>query len=349
MSTEFNINEYWLRRGKTYADEGRLAGAYHRLQERFLLDILSFGWLRLESILEIGCGFGRITRLLAEAIPTSRITALDLSPDQLEHAKQHCGGCANIQFGQYDFYSDAPLPGLNYDLAVAVEVFLHHPPKAVTALIRKLAGTARFIVNIDWSEDWPWPTSEHVWVHDFQKIYRQAGLECAGFALPQKVDGKQQRLFIAGRTMPPNARRLERLLSMAAGRAATAGSESRRQPFEPHDWDAAVRQSEEDIQRVIPPNNAFVLVNDEQWRTHFTDRWAIPFLEKDGVYWGPPADDDTALRELERLRETGVGYLVMSWPCFWWFEHYTGFARHMRSSFPCLLENERVIIFKLRP
>src|SRR5437899_5557504 len=127
MSDEFNVQEYWLKRGRSSAAEEPRYAEYHRLQENFLFEKLRSGQLPLQNIIEIGCGAGRITRLLAEQYPTARITGLDLSPERLELARRHCAGWDNIRFEQFDFYSDAPLPGSGYDAAVAVEVFLHHP------------------------------------------------------------------------------------------------------------------------------------------------------------------------------------------------------------------------------
>ena len=80
----------------------------------------------------------------------------------------------------------------------------------------------------------------------------------------------------------------------------------------------------------------------------FGDRRAIPFLEKDGRYWGPPADDAAALRELERLRLAGARYIAFAWPSFWWLQHYGQFHRQIRAQFQCVLENQRLVVFKLR-
>lgn len=88
MSEKFNVNEYWLQRGWTYITEPRLAAEYYRAQERFLLGVLQCGRVPLGSILELGCGFGRITRLLARHFPEAKFTALDLSSDQLENARR---------------------------------------------------------------------------------------------------------------------------------------------------------------------------------------------------------------------------------------------------------------------
>ena len=91
----------------------------------------------------------------------------------------------HVHFQQYDFYAGAPMPGSDYDVVLAIEVFLHHPPEVVGDWLRKLATIGRHIVNIDWSEQWPGPTPPHVWVHDFATLYAQADLQCAVFPVPK--------------------------------------------------------------------------------------------------------------------------------------------------------------------
>ncbi|MDP8922821.1 MAG: hypothetical protein M3O34_08090 [Chloroflexota bacterium] len=102
---------------------------------------------------------------------------------------------------------------------------------------------------------------------------------------------------------------------------------------------------------VLPDGDPFIMVDDNQWGTGavVAGRRAIPFLERDGQYWGKPPDDATAIRELERLRQSGARFIVFGWPAFWWLDHYAEFHRHLRSRFRCLLENDRVVVFDLRP
>jgi len=179
MAESFDVNAYWLKRGRGYATE-RLPGEYHRLQEQFLLSVLRDGGLPMNRVLELGCGFGRITKLLANSFPQTEIVALDLSPEQLDNARRHCAGLTNIAFRRFDFYSGEPFPGTApWDTAIAIEVFLHHPESLLRDLITRLAQVTSFIVNIDWSERWAWGTPEHVWIHDYAALYRDAGLQCA--------------------------------------------------------------------------------------------------------------------------------------------------------------------------
>jgi SAM-dependent methyltransferase len=351
MSEQFNVNEYWLKRGQTYVQEQRLALPYHRLQERFLFDVLRGARLPMRRVLELGCGFGRITKLLAENFPDAQITALDLSPDQLDHARRQCAGAGQIQFRQYDFYSGLPFPDSNYDVAIAIEVFLHHPHLVVLGLIDKLSSTARAIVNLDWSESWPWKVPGHVWIHDYTTLYAQAGLTCAEFVLPEKVEGKQQKLFIAARELPREVVELERIVRAEAP-AASSGATSAGAAPQPigEDWLQQLQLAEREIREVIPAHSTFILVNDDQWREDgaLSGRRALPFLERAGEYWGPPDDDATAFRELERMRQAGAAFIVFAWPSFWWFNHYQSFHHYLRGSFRCLLENERLVIFKLK-
>jgi SAM-dependent methyltransferase len=342
--SDFNVNEYWLARGRNYMQENRTPPQFHRLQERFLLDVLRRSGVQMRRVLEIGCGFGRITRLLAETWPDADITALDLSPEQLANARRYCGDCPNVVFRQYDFYSGRSLPGDNYDAVVAVEVFLHHPPAFVVQLFERLARVARHIVNIDWSEDWTGPLPEHVWVHDYAKLFAEAGLKSATFALPGKVDGKQQKLFVAARELPGELLQVEHQFREQT-RAATLPNAQPRD-----DWTRQLQLAVNELRGLIPAHASFVLVDEAQWGNvrELAGYRLIPFLEKDGQYWGPPADDDAAIHELERQREAGASHIAFAWPAFWWLEHYAGLRRHLRTFFSCVLENERLVVFRLK-
>jgi hypothetical protein len=105
-----------------------------------------------------------------------------------------------------------------------------------------------------------------------------------------------------------------------------------------------------EIANLIQAGERFILVDQDEWLQKAPlGRQAIPFLERKGIYWGPPADDATAIGECERLREAGAGYIVFGWPAFWWLEHYAGFHRHLCDRLPCMIQNERLVIFDLQP
>ena len=349
MTEAFNVIQYWLERGQSYFREG-LPQEFHHLQEEFLLDVLQGCHISMDNILEIGCGFGRITKLLSKTFPNARITALDLSPDQLENARRFCGANPNISFQQYDFYSSEPLPGARFDVAIGVEVLLHHPRPVVRTLLDKLSAVSNYIVNLDWSEDWPWKTPEHVWVHDYLSIYSDAGLRCATFVLPKKIEGMQQKLFIASRHLDPSLVHFERQTRNAQEGAET-GPLAQVLP-EVAQWPQQLATAIVELRQTLPAGTTFILVNDDQWGNEsraLSGYKAFPFLEHEGEYWGPPGDDRTANRELERLHRAGATHIVFAWSSFWWLDYYAGFHQYLRATCLKVLENDRLIIFRLSP
>jgi hypothetical protein len=106
----------------------------------------------------------------------------------------------------------------------------------------------------------------------------------------------------------------------------------------------------QELRALIPPRDSLILVDDDMWGTEIFEDWhAIPFLERDGRYWGRPPDDTTAIREFERLRRSGASFIVFGWPAFWWLDYYSGLHRHLRSSSRCVVHNDCLVVFDLRP
>ena len=83
----YNPSEYWRERGKVYKKNFRY-DKDKRLQEEFLLTHLNGISGSFKSVLELGCGFGRITKLLLTNYDNiTEYLAVDISPDQIENAK----------------------------------------------------------------------------------------------------------------------------------------------------------------------------------------------------------------------------------------------------------------------
>lgn len=105
------------------------------------------------------------------------------------------------------------------------------------------------------------------------------------------------------------------------------------------------------IQNAIPKKETFLLVDENMLEIRnniFPDHIYFPFLEKDGVSFGPPPDDETALKELIRMQENkGASYIAFAWPSFWWFEVYPEFILYLRNNAVSVLESEDLIVFKL--
>ena len=112
-------------------------------------------------------------------------------------------------------------------------------------------------------------------------------------------------------------------------------------------WQERIPVFRREVQALVSRDRPVIMVDESQLGGQPLGRQTIPFPEREGQYWGPPADDESAIDELERLRAAGAGFIVFAWPAFWWLDHYAGFHRHLRSNFVCLLENDRAVVFKL--
>jgi hypothetical protein len=119
-------------------------------------------------------------------------------------------------------------------------------------------------------------------------------------------------------------------------------------PF-PHanEWMHQLLTATRELAVAVPPGESLVLIDQDAFGKGFTaDRRAVPFTERQGVYWGPPADGAEAVAELSRLIADGARFVVVGWPAFWWLDYYEELRAHLRERFTYVLDNERLKIFQ---
>ncbi|HEY3302551.1 MAG TPA: methyltransferase domain-containing protein [Candidatus Binatia bacterium] len=103
-----------------------------------------------------------------------------------------------------------------------------------------------------------------------------------------------------------------------------------------------------DIAAAIGPDELFILVDEGAFGNLLAaGRRPLPFPEQNGEYWGPPPDGTSAIREIERLREMGVGFMVFTRQAFWWLEYYPELHNYLQSRGRRALANDRLVIFEL--
>ena len=145
--------DYWANQGLAYEKTHRAfqgtERAFFRRQEIALVGFLKK--LKFDSVLEFGCGFGRVTRLICDEFATKAYEAFDLSEEQLASARL---ACPDVKFDMATLqdYQPAETP----DLVIGVEVLLHVPPDEIEQMLARLASwTGKYLVHID-----QWPPQE---------------------------------------------------------------------------------------------------------------------------------------------------------------------------------------------
>jgi glycosyltransferase involved in cell wall biosynthesis len=113
-------------------------------------------------------------------------------------------------------------------------------------------------------------------------------------------------------------------------------------------WRAETRRALREVAMHIPPEAHVVLADEGAFAIdRIGSRKVVPFLEREGVYWGAPPDDASAISELERLRAAGASYFVVACPAFWWLNYYDEFRDHLDSHFRRIDSNRQVVIYDL--
>lgn len=98
-----------------------------------------------ESALEIGCGTGGFTRLLAGR--TRNVVAIDLSPQMIRLARQNSADYLNIEYVVGDVMR-LPLPAESFDCIVTLATLHHLPLEQVLLKIKSaLKPTGVLIIN----------------------------------------------------------------------------------------------------------------------------------------------------------------------------------------------------------
>jgi len=176
----YNPSEYWHERGKIYKKNFRY-DKNKRVQEEFLIAHLNNISGSFKSVLELGCGFGRITQLLLSNYNNiTEYLAVDLSPDQIENAKNLLSSMKKLSNNQVKLnfmVSDIQSLRLDkqYDLVILSEVLLHILPTEIDSIIKKLITLSKkHIINIDWYEDHlPKSQASHNFIHQYETLYKK--------------------------------------------------------------------------------------------------------------------------------------------------------------------------------
>jgi len=111
-------------------------------------------------------------------------------------------------------------------------------------------------------------------------------------------------------------------------------------------WEVELVRQAAAVARAVPPGAPFILVDDGALGSRCGEL-AIPFPERDGVYFGRPADDEDALGEYQRLKDA-ADYLVVTPTGRWWLDYYAGWSCRLRREHPVVFEGDELVVFDLR-
>ena len=113
-------------------------------------------------------------------------------------------------------------------------------------------------------------------------------------------------------------------------------------------WDEKLEILKDEVRALVPAGETFVLIDDDRVSDDlFPGRHAAPLMQSDGQSLGAPPDAETAVQELQRLHRSGVNFVVIVWPAFWWLDYYIELREYLEAETRCVLHNSRVVVYEL--
>jgi 2-polyprenyl-3-methyl-5-hydroxy-6-metoxy-1,4-benzoquinol methylase len=195
-----SMNEFWVERGRDYLANFNKKSVIQKLrylvQEQVIIGALNKAqrMTEIKTIMDAGCGFGRITKILCEVFPYAEILGIDISEDQLREARREL---PRVTFWIRDIVrsNTATLT----DLVTCVEVLMHIAPENIFNAVHHLTrGQAELIITVDW---WTEDAEELLignrtgfcWVHDYEELFSDFGFE---LVKARKIPWVKQKLRI---------------------------------------------------------------------------------------------------------------------------------------------------------
>jgi SAM-dependent methyltransferase len=144
-----DMRRFWDARARADAelavdDRGLRGEAFWRAGEEVVAvfeERLSLA-LRGETLVEVGCGIGRITRVLARR--ARRVVAIDVSPEMLARAREANADLGNVEWTLGDGATLAPVGDGEADGVFSHVVFQHLPdPELTLGYVREMGRVLR--------------------------------------------------------------------------------------------------------------------------------------------------------------------------------------------------------------
>ncbi len=166
---------FWSRVGQSKGYENP-APEVTQAQGKYIADNIKP--LTPKSILEIGCGWGRILGVIRQEMgPGVKVVGLDFGHPQLTIAKKQLAGSCGLVEGNA---TRLPFPDKSFDVVYTMGVFMHIPPdKIAFAYSEAIRVSRKYIVH---GEDLS--GSYHRFSYDHEKEYRKRGLKIKACGAP---------------------------------------------------------------------------------------------------------------------------------------------------------------------
>jgi SAM-dependent methyltransferase len=148
---------------------------------------------RPESVLEVGCGYGKQLRAIRHDLPCVPLVGLDFSPSQLDLGRTYLADLDGIAL-VLGSGTRLPFPDRAFDLVLTSAVILHNPPPEAAAIRREVLRVARRLAAHNEDTD----VTYNRYGYDTAAWYRSLGVPLAESGLfPTDPPGTASQFCVA--------------------------------------------------------------------------------------------------------------------------------------------------------
>jgi SAM-dependent methyltransferase len=303
-----------------------------------------FGEVPHESVLDIGAGEGKYGKMLRRLQPQARLIGVEIDPDYVE------------RYQLRSIYDDVRIqdaaalmddPQQSFSAVIIGDCIEHMRKSAGVDLLNFLVYRSRIIIL-----KFPVQFAQNA-VHGHRSeahVSVWSRNDFSGFDRVY-VEHQDMRLCLIRGYLSQTVDWVPPVVMQRLGYPSmTAYYDAAPERWELADVHGRRRAAaEQELRSVVPASERFILVDEMQSGLLATQpgRW-VPFLERQGQYWGMPTGDDDAIAELDRQRAAGLGFIVFAWPSFWALTFYKGLSARLRARHRCALDTERLVVFDVR-
>lgn len=168
----FDPRTYWPAMGAWLAGPGAVSPEHIHI-EGLLRDLLP-SIEPIHSVLDVGCGRGRLASLLGEVLPKAHYSGLDIGQAQAEatQAVRPDGTVYVSPIQDFDSHH-------KYDLVLVSEVLMHIPPNEIVQVCQKLTDICdKYILLIEWTQPiGAIRPAAWNWLHDYHALFGDQRIE----------------------------------------------------------------------------------------------------------------------------------------------------------------------------
>jgi len=165
-----NPKEYWTKRG----GEGWFKQYPPDIPRNSDLIIRTIKKLKIQSLIDIGCGYGRYLKSIREECPNIRLCGVDISPTQIEQARQYCQSYPDIQFAEINGIH-LPFNENEFDVAFTYGCMIHVPYNKIESFFSEVMRIARkYGIFLESSVAEP---PYYLFSHDYERLFSKFDLE----------------------------------------------------------------------------------------------------------------------------------------------------------------------------